>query len=279
MITHDRPGYTRKSLRALCESLPEGAKAVVWDNASGHETKEVLKEFESHPKIEHIVYHPTNDKLSTPTNWFWEYSRDADLVGKVDDDCVVPSNWCEVLSQAHRDIPNAGAIACWHFLPEDFDELNASKKIKEYRGHSLLRNCWVCGSGYLMKRKMVDELGLLRLKESFSGYCIRAAKAGYIHGWYYPFIYQIHLDDPRVSETGILSEEDFQKRKPLSAQTFEISSRDDWVKRLRHSAKFLQTCSVDPSDYVGWKPKIKRRLYRLFGKKYEPTVSTSRILR
>lgn len=276
MITHNRAAYTRRSLRALCDSMPEGGKVVVWDNASDVETRDVLKPFHNDPNIEEIVYHRVNEKLRAPTNWFWEKYRSADLLGKVDDDCVVPSDWCGVLSRAHDEIPQAGAIACWHFPPEDFEESWARKKIVRYGEHRLMRNCWVCGSGYLMKRPMVEELGLLGNRESFSDYCLRGARAGYIHGWYYPFLYQAHLDDPRWGQAEFQTEADFLNQRPLSAQSFGIGSRREWIARLRSSARMLQRCSFDPADYMSCNARIKRRVFRLFGRRYIPRVRDQR---
>jgi hypothetical protein len=64
----------------------------------------VLRQWEGHPRIERIVYNPTNDRLRGPTNWFWNQNRDAEFLGKVDDDCLVP-DWCETLGTALRTSP------------------------------------------------------------------------------------------------------------------------------------------------------------------------------
>jgi hypothetical protein len=112
MITYNRPRYVSLSLPRLCETLPEGAKLVIWDNASQSDTREILRRFESHPRVLEVHYHPTNDKLRGPTNWFWENHDDCDLLGKVDDDCLMPFGWCETLTRAHQDIPEAGALGC-----------------------------------------------------------------------------------------------------------------------------------------------------------------------
>jgi GT2 family glycosyltransferase len=274
MITCNRPRYTELSLKTLCENIPETAKIVVWDNASGEETRSIVEKHASHPRVERIILNPTNDKLRKPTNWFFESYRDADLLSKVDDDCLVPAGWCETLQKAHLDIPEAGILGCWHFRPEDFYEEMARKKIFRYGEHRIMRNCWVGGSGYLMKRAVLNENGLIREKESFSDYCIRVAAKGFINGWYYPFLFQEHMDDPRAEHTGIRTEEDFQKLMPLSARTFNIDSKEAWVRRLRQSAQRLQTCSLDPYDFIGIRAKIKRRLFRALGRNYVPSVKS-----
>lgn len=137
-----------------------------------------------------------------------------------------------------------------------------------------MRNCWVEGSGYLMKRAVLDEIGLLREGESFTTYCIRAAAKGFINGWYFPFLFQEHMDDPRAEHTGIKTDEDFRRLIPLSAKTFNIDSKEAWVRRLRLSAQRLQTYSVDPYDFIGMRAKIKRNLFNVLGKEYVPSMKS-----
>jgi glycosyltransferase involved in cell wall biosynthesis len=270
MITYNRPRYVAISLPRLCASLPEDARLVVWDNASQKETRDILRQYEKHPRVAEIHYNESNAKLRGPTNWFWEKYGNAELLSKVDDDCLMPLGWCETLTKAHADIPEAGALGCWRFPEEDFVPEVAKKKIVTHAGHQLMRNCWVEGSGYLMKSRMQKQLGPLQDKESFPAYCIRGAAAGYIHGWYYPFLFQDHFDDPRSPHTDYTSEEAFQSHRPLSAGTFSIETLEGWKNRLRHSARSLQEYSYDPSDFVGPKATIKKAIARLFRKEYLP---------
>jgi glycosyltransferase involved in cell wall biosynthesis len=273
MITYNRPTYTNLSLKTLLENTPDHAQIVVWDNASDEETRSVIRKYESHPRIDRIIFNPTNEKLRGPTNWFFENYRHADFLGKVDDDCLVPARWCENLQHAHLDIPEAGILGCWHYLPEDFNEETARKKIFRYGRHRIMRNCWVGGSGYLMKQSVLDEIGLIGEKESFTGYCIRAAAKGFVNGWYYPFLFQEHMDDPRTKHTGIRTDEDFKRLIPLSARTFNIDSRDAWICGLRLNAQRLQAYSFDPSDFSGLRARLKRRLYKVLRREYLPLVS------
>ncbi len=270
MITHNRPAYTRLSLARLAETLPPHAKAVVWDNASSEENLKVLRGFEGHPAIERIIYNRTNDRLRGPTNWFWRNHADADLLGKIDDDCLMPARWVEKVEKAHRDITEAGIIGCWRFLPEDFSVSKATRKIHSFGAHMILRNCWIEGSGYLMKRKVVDEIGGLRPKETFTTWCIRAAAKGYVIGWYYPFLYQEHMDDPRAEHTGIKTDEDLRRLLPLSAEQYGVRTREEWVRKLRGTAQRLQEYSLDPYDFIGLRSRLKRKLYNMLGLAYFP---------
>jgi hypothetical protein len=270
MITYNRLAYTQLALTRLCETVPDYARITVWDNNSNEDLKAMLKPFESHPAVEQIIYHQRNDRLHGPTKWFWETQTSADYLCKVDDDCLMPPGWCETLVKAHEEVPDFGILGCWRFLDEDFKPELANKKIQKHGTHQILRNCWVEGSGYLMKRSVLDRVGNLVPRESFTGYCVRAAAAGFINGWYYPFLFQEHMDDPRVPHSGMKTEEDFQRLRPLSAGTFKIANREAWIDRLRYSAWTLQACSYDPKHYSGWRAQTRRLWTKLTGQRLVP---------
>jgi hypothetical protein len=168
-----------------------------------------------------------------------------------------------------EDEPRFGVIGSWRHPDEDFRPELASRKIQTYRGgHQLMRNLWVQGSGYLMPRSLVERHGLLGESESFTGYCIRAARAGAVNGYYYPFVPEDHMDDPRSPHTLIRTDEDLRERTPLSAQANGIRTVDDWVAQIQRSAHVLQTASLDPRDHEIWKRKLasaRRRVRKLVG--------------
>jgi hypothetical protein len=121
-----------------------------------------------------------------------------------------------------------------------------------------------------MKRAVIDRVGYIREDESFTSYCIRVAAAGFVNGWYYPFLYQEHMDDPRAEHTGVKSEADFHRLQPLSARTFKTPTMEEWTNKLKHIALSLQTCSYDPNDYLGRRAWLYQKIYRLLGKSYMP---------
>lgn len=272
MLTYKRTEYTRLSLRRLCETVPEYGRITVWDNNSGPEMRTLLESFEGHPRIEKIVYNSDNSRLRGPTNRFWEEAQDAEFLSKVDDDCLVSPGWCETLIKAHSDIPEAGVLGCWRYLDEDFVPALASRKIQAFGNHRIMRNCWVEGSGYIMKREVYERIGKLRDQESFTGWCVRVAAEGYVNGWYYPFLFQEHMDDPRVAHTGLRTEEDFQRLRPLSAGTFKLRNLEDWTRWLRQDARKQQERSFNPQHYLGWRSKLRGRLGRLIGRDFTPTA-------
>jgi len=263
MIAYNRPRYTSLSLERLLGTCDENMRVWVWLNGDDKETLEVVQSFQNHPCLFKFHHSIENKKLREPTNWFWANAK-GDLLSKVDDDCLMPFGWADTLRQAHADIPEFGVISCWHFFEADFVPELANKKIKEYAcGHRLMLNCSVGGSGYLMKRKCVETNGLLRPDESFTRYCVRLAVKGWINGWYYPFLHQEHMDDPRAPHTLLKTDEDFQRYMPLTARNFGVSTLEEWIRYLHNDAAKVQAASINPKDHIGWRVKLKRLMKRL----------------
>lgn len=263
MLTHNRTSYTRITLGGLLDSLPDYANVTVWDNASGPELRKVLDEFRDHPRLEEVYLSDQNLKLRDPTNWFWEKSKDCDFVSKVDDDCLLSKGWVESLVEHHEDFPDSGVIGTWRFYPEDNEERDLEPKIRKGESKSIFLNCWVQGSGYLLRRSVIDRMGLIQSKESFPHYCIRAAKKGYVNGFAYPFIFEDHFDDPRSKYSEIRTQDDLDRYMPLTAKQFGVKTVEQWLEHNRDQAKILEQSPYDPSHYIGFKVKARNGLKRI----------------
>jgi hypothetical protein len=265
MITYNRPDYTRLALQRLLETCDQRMRVWVWHNGDHEETLDVVRQHLNHPRLHHFHHSHENVRLREPTNWFWKNAQ-GDLLSKVDDDCLLPAGWGQTLRQAHADVPRFGIIGCWRFLEEDYRPDAAQRKIRSFGGHQLLQNFWVEGSGYLMKRACMESAGLLRPNESFSQYGIRTAARKWINGWYFPFIYQVHMEDPRTPYSAIKSEEDFRRRPSLSSLRFGTPSFAEFCKRATRAAEEVQQASIDLRDYIGWRARLGRLRRRLLGK-------------
>lgn len=268
MITYRSAGYVHLSLPELLATLGENDRVWLWHNGDDEATIEALRPYRADPRVHRYHHSRENVRLREPTNWLWENS-DASFVSKVDDDCLVSEGWLERFTDAHAANPSFGVIGSWRHPDEDFREALASRKIQEFAGgHRLLRNLWVQGSGYVLRKELVDRRGLLREKDSFTSYCIRLARAGAINGFYYPFVREDHMDDPRSPHTLIHTDRDLADRMPLSARANGVSTVKDWVAQLEQSAAVLQSASFDPRAYgphQRWLNSARRRLSRLTG--------------
>ncbi|HEX2029453.1 MAG TPA: glycosyltransferase family A protein [Nitriliruptorales bacterium] len=262
MITYQRAHYLRRSLPRLLDTCDETMRVWLWHNGEDDETLSVVRAHQDHPRVHRFHHSRENLRLTAPTNWLWTNS-DAPFVGKVDDDCLVEAGWAARLRAAHLDNPSFGAIAAWRFPDEDFVPRLANRKIRRFEGgHQLLQNCWVQGSSYLMKRRCIDDLGALVPGQSFTGYCIELAYQGYVNGWYFPFIREDHMDDPRSPHTSLKTDEDLRRHSPLSAAPAAVRTLHDWERQLRRSARTLQRASTDPRRYRGLQGKLLRPMRR-----------------
>jgi len=262
MLTHQRPEYTRLALGRLLESVDHRTNVWVWHNGSDEATLGVVHSLREHPRFHRFHHSAQNLRLREPTNWFYREARGA-LLGKVDDDCLMPDGWISKLRAAHEANPRFGVIGCWRFQDEDYDDALASPKIKEFAGGwQLLQNFWIEGSGYLVKRDCLTALGPIRERESFTSYCIRAARMGWIHGWVVPFIRQEHMDDPRAAHTGIKVDADLTRFRPLSAKKDHAMTVAEWDAQLRRSARIVQGAPIDPAYWSPWRQRVRNFLSR-----------------
>ncbi|GAB3603829.1 hypothetical protein GCM10027411_19370 [Microbacterium aureliae] len=256
MITHRRPEYVKLSLPRLLESLPPHGRVWLWHNGEDEQTLEVVRSFLGHPRIAHFRHSPENVGLRTPTNWLWANSE-ADFISKVDDDCLVDPRWITTLLDAHKGAPETGVLGSWRFYDEDYMPRRAEKKLRQLaNGTTLLQNHWVQGSSYLARRTLLEEIGPIAQGESFPDWCIRAARAGRVNGWVFPFVHEEHMDDPRSPWTMFTDDAAFMAHRPLSAAQTGVTTTAGWTRQMKRSARVLQTASLDIRRYTGWRRRL-----------------------
>jgi GT2 family glycosyltransferase len=264
-MTYNRLEYTKLALESVLADPTEQFALTIWDNASTDGTVEYLKNEVNDPRISDIIFSKENIGQTAAVNTVWGKSK-ADLLGKLDNDCLVTPGWTRTLAQAHQDIENLGVIACWHFFPEDFDYERAKHKIQKFGNHQILRHPSTCGTGLLLKRDTFERLGPIQGKAT-TQYWLKIALAGYINGFYYPLVYQEHMDDPKSKHTQLKDEESYQAAKKV---TFNINYnnqqtlKDRWLWRQKVLDNLLDG-PWEAKYYVGWRGKlwrIKRKLKR-----------------
>lgn len=269
MITYRSSGYLHLSLPRLLDTLGEHDRVWLWHNGDDEATIEALRPFTKDARVHRYHHSRENVKLHEPTSWLWRESS-ARFVSKVDDDCRVSPGWLDTFTAAHDANPQFGVIGSWRHPAEDFREDLASRKIEQFAGgHQLMRNLWVQGSGYLMPRSLVESHGVLKPDESFTRYCIRVERNGAVNGFYFPFVPEEHMDDPRSPHTLIHTDNDLRDRMPLSAKANGVSTVAAWTQQLVRSAYVLQAASLDPRNYSGWRAKVRsgrRRLALMAGR-------------
>ena len=226
-ITFNRLYYTQKTLPALLESSDTASYQIfIVDNGSTDGTVEYLKSLK-HPRIEKIIYNKINDGLVKPTKKFWAESN-AELVGKIDNDILVPKNWIDKLIDAHLKIPELGVCGYCHFHKRDFNNNKVKKKVETINDIYLRRQPWI-GGNYLIKRDTIIQNPDYRQSRKFlhkrtlygfNKYQEKLASQGYIHGYIANTQKELllweHLDDPRHPLYHL--DEDYLKIRNMSTQ-------------------------------------------------------------
>ena len=259
LLTYNRLEFTKLALGSILADPLEDFSLTIWDNGSTDETPEFLRNEVRDPRIKTIVYSKQNVGQIAAVNKVWSDSK-ADLVGKLDNDCLVTPGWTRTLAQAHEDITELGVVACWHFFPEDFDYQKAKPKIQSFGKHQIMRHAWTCGTGLLLKRATYERLGPIK-GDGTTQYWLQVAKAGYVNGFYYPLVFQDHMDDPRSRHNRSRSvpfEEAYKHTFGWQAGAFSDAKTYD---QLHHKIlDNLLTGSYDPNDYLRpfWKRAFDR---------------------
>ena len=261
VVTHNRFEYTKKTIERLLEDPDEEFLLYLWDNASKDETPEYFKDEVKDPRLVEVVLSKENVGQVGAMNYVWT-KAETELIGKLDNDCLVTPGWTSKLAQAHKDIANLGALACWHFYPNDFDYELARHKIQSIGEHQIFRHPWVGGTGFLMKRKTFLEQGPWEQGNNVGTtyYFLKMARAGYINGWYYPLIYQEHIDDP-VSECSILKNDAAIKKMYDITYTLRSHNIRTMEERMEWRRIVLNNLLCDPWEakyYVGWRAKLRK---------------------
>jgi len=268
LVAHNRLEYTRKALSRLLQDPNEEFELYLWDNASSDETGEYLADGVQDPRIVEVILSKQNVGQTGAMNHVWNKTK-AELVGKVDNDCLVTSGWTRTFAGAHKDIARLGAVACWHYPSDEFDENAARKagKIQRFGQHQLLRHPYVCGSGFIMKRKTYRKYGLWEPGPDIGTtyYFLKMALGGEINGWYYPFVLQEHMDDPKSTHC-LLTDDEAVMRMYDTTYTLRVQKIKDmkrrWARR-RHVLKGLNSDPWEAKYYVGWRKAIRRILMRV----------------
>jgi len=261
-ITYNRLEYTKLSLASVLADPTEEFTLTIWDNASTDGTVEFIKQEVNDPRIADVVFSKENVGQMAAVNEIWGKSK-SDLLGKLDNDCIMTPGWTRTLAQAHADIPELGVVACWHYLPEEFDYERAKQKIHTFNGHKIFRHPWTGGTGLLLKRDTFERFGPIQWK-STTKYWIKIASAGYINGYYFPLIYVEHMDSATSKHSRLhrMSFDEACKYKPSYQDRWVTNRRQlDWARKK--NVENLLTGPYDPKYYMGWRGKFRGLKYRI----------------
>jgi len=254
MFTFDRLLYTKQTLHRLMQSTKYPFQLIIIDNKSSDGTREWLEKirFLYAHRIVDIKYNNKNEGLPGPTNSFWQ-SINTDLVGKIDNDTLVPDGWLERLVEAHRKIPRLAIVGGYHFRPEDFDEKNAKSKIIEENGVKILTDRHIGGCCYLMKASVQKQFGLMEVHPTlkthgWTQYQWMITNAGYIVGYLYPLVQLDYMDDPRSDKCLIENEYKDYSRNIWHERGIDYQSTDQLVNWIQNDAARITNQPVEMAN-------------------------------
>lgn len=257
-VTYNRLAYTQRALASVLADPTEEFSLTIWDNASNDGTAQYLKQKVQDHRIKEIVFSEANIGQTAAVNKVWSQSK-ADLLGKLDNDCIVTPGWTRALAKAHQDIPKLGIVACWHFFESDFDYRRARHKIQEFGSHRILRHPWTCGTGFLIKRSVYQEVGPIG-GAATTHYWIELARRGYINGYYYPLVVQEHMDDPKSRYCELNDAASFERAKGVTV-TLEHPKVQDISGLYWWREEVLTNLLDEPWEvrhYIGWRDRLRR---------------------
>ncbi len=150
LITWNRRTYAEKTLSHLLASSGD-FRLYCWDNAS--QDGDLIASLDD-PRVVRKHFSGENMMQRVPSLWFLDQAE-SDLVGKIDDDILLPDGWIERIAPMIRSEPRFGMLGCWIYMPEDWDQSAAQHKIVEIGGTRVFRNVWVAGQSFLARRELL----------------------------------------------------------------------------------------------------------------------------
>lgn len=244
LITHNRREYAELTVATLFAD-PAPFRVFWWDNASVDGTADLCR-FYNDSRIVDRQLSSENLMQTVPSRWFLDRSH-SDLIGKVDDDTLVPRGWTEKIAPALREHEELGMVGCWTFWMEDFEtyKQKAMNKVVQVGGHRVLQDVTIGGTAFLMRRQHAEAYFVN--DPSGLGFPIRRMDMtldGLISGWYFPLIWAEHMDDPRSSHCLMNRIGTIGAHAALTARSRRISSPSDYLDWIKQDAKRALTISV-----------------------------------
>lgn len=164
LVTYNRLPYTKKTLRALWDTIEVPYYLVVVDNNSTDGTREYLEKLVPRNRADKIILNPDNYYPGKATNIGWaeglkEYP-DATHLMRLDNDMHLDKGWDIAVEEYFKRIPELGQLGLDH---EAIEHPKATLRVMDINGKKL--NPWPgCVGGPNIIRRKIWDMGL-RYKE------------------------------------------------------------------------------------------------------------------
>jgi len=228
LIAHNRLEYTKKAIQGLLDQTYQDFKLTIWNNGSTDDTEYYLETLTD--KRLNIIHNPTNDTLASVINRVFLAST-AELVGKVDNDTLVPKDWLARLVEAHRAY-HWGFIGGFHFRKED---LKKTPILTEQNKVEVWQKPYIGGCAFLIRKEDFNKpIGIKgedkRMFMGLSDYQIEFDKRVLTNGYLWsPILWVDHMEDTR--SVHFIGDEEYQDYKlKMRGMSLEQNTEDNYKK-------------------------------------------------
>lgn len=266
LITWNRREYVEKTIKKLLENQ-EDFRLHCWDNGSKDGAADIINEARDERIVERH-FCPVNVMQRYPTEWFIEKSKN-EIIGKVDDDTLVPQGWIKNISSLISEHEKIGMVGCWTFWPEDYERHKDTidrLKIVNFGNHRLIHNITIGGTAFLVQKKLaMDYFVSDNGGTYFPINRVKMTLDGFYSGWYDPLIWAEHMDDPRSEHCLMNKADKLGASAALTARRRNIKDAKSYLDWLKKDADNYLTTSIDNQikkyyKYNSFAYKLMRRI-------------------
>ncbi|MFC1812286.1 methyltransferase domain-containing protein [Thermodesulfobacteriota bacterium] len=233
LISWNRREYLEKTLANLL-SMHSDFRLYCWDNASHDGTADIIAGI-TDPRIIKKYFSKENVIQRLPCLWFINQAKN-ELVGKIDDDILLPHGWIETIGQIILSNKQFGLLGCWCGMPDDWNEHLAQHKIISFKNVSIFQNLWIQGHSFLIRHEYFNKYFKTGNNYTYGLPIdqLRMNSNGLINGWPLPLLLAHNMDDPRSDHCLIKEEKGLNDQAALTARWRGFSSLRDyenWIRR------------------------------------------------
>lgn len=239
LITWNRRAYVEKMLPTLFNNKSE-FELYWWDNASQDGTRDVVNSIDD-SRLVKKYFCEENAGQYEPFMWFLENASN-ELVGKVDDDILLPEGWIEQIAPILPKDPRFGMLGCWVFMVEDWNEKVAEQNVIEVAGHRIFRTMGVAGHSFLARREYLLRYGIKKQNYHYGIPVDRTQMTidGLISGQPLPILFAHNMDDPRSPFNTVTKSGSLQSSSALSARMRGFESAEAYANWIAEDARNQQ---------------------------------------
>jgi len=237
LITWNRREYAEKTLDNLLKD-PADFRLYCWDNGSSDGTADLVASLDD-PRIVERHLDKENVGQRLPSVWFFEKSK-RDVIGKVDDDILLPHGWTERIAPMIRRNPRYGVLGCWTFMPEDWNEVLAQRNIVRNGDDQVLRCVNIGGCALLLRKDLVLRYECIPRSHGFPIDQEKMSLDGLVVGYPLPLLFAHHMDDPRSEHCVMTRAGPLGEYSALTARKHGFRSVEDYTKWIVADARERQ---------------------------------------